>query len=158
MSAPPPVRLLIVDDEDSQREFLIRKAREAGYVDITAVPSAAAALDKIGTEYFDVALVDVVLTKPPPGSNQYLEDGLEIVLKLRTRQPLCRVIAVTTKLDVRAGPRAIEQGAHDYVCARAMADEVDWPKLLLSRLRLWYEVAKGKPKPDQQSPVALVGA
>ena len=138
------VRLLLVDDDDGQRIQVEGVARRAGFKDITLAKSAKEARQFIESQAFDVAVIDVVLTPPPSGVEEYPEDGLEIVQLLRKKSPTCRVVALTTKLEKEAGYRAIDAGAHDFVCARASEDIDQWPKFLRVRLDLWRVVAEGQ--------------
>jgi len=62
MMAPPlpPLRLLLVDDDDQLRQTLARRFQRQG-IAVTAVADAEAALGQAAQADFDVALLDLRL-------------------------------------------------------------------------------------------------
>jgi len=78
-------RILIVEDEDPLRRlFHKRLSRKGNYVDSFA--SAEEALALLGTESYDVALVDIKL----PGM-----DGIALLRKIKEHDENAQVIIIT---------------------------------------------------------------
>ncbi len=73
----PPLRLLIVDDDEVLRQTLARRFERQGLA-VTTAGSSAEALVKAERERQDVALLDLHL---PDGT------GIELLTRLKERQP-----------------------------------------------------------------------
>lgn len=100
--------LLIVEDDDTVREFLVDNLREDGHAVATAtgLQEAATSLRRRGA---DIALVDVSL---PDGS------GLELVRMIRAGEagsPDIGVVIVSGRGAEQDRLRAFERGVDDYV-------------------------------------------
>ena len=79
------VRILLAEDDDQMRIFLVRGLRRAGHM-VDAVPDGEAALTRSqGTDY-DLLLADVVM----PGI-----DGIELARRVTARQPGIKVMFIT---------------------------------------------------------------
>ncbi len=96
--------LLIVDDEKTQREGL-RAALEDDF-DIYLADSAAAAIELLERERFDVLLTDFRM----PG-----EDGIKLITRAKSlaRPPIC--ILMTAYGSEETAVDAIKRGADDYI-------------------------------------------
>jgi CheY-like chemotaxis protein len=90
-----PVRVLVVDDSDDQRELLRAYFEKAGCAVVT-VKNAEEAIPAYAESVPELAVVDLVL----PGM-----DGWALVEKLRVDVPDC-AIAITSVLDERKYPAA----------------------------------------------------
>jgi CheY-like chemotaxis protein len=90
-----PVRVLIVEDSDDQRDLLRAYFEKAGCAVMT-VKNAEEAVDAYAHTPPELAVIDLVL----PGM-----DGWTLVEKLRVDVPEC-AIAVTSVLDSRRYPEA----------------------------------------------------
>jgi CheY-like chemotaxis protein len=90
-----PVRVLVVEDSDDQRELLRAYFEKAGCAVVT-VKNAEEAIPAYGETVPELAVVDLVL----PGM-----DGWALVEKLRADVPDC-AIAITSVLDERKYPVA----------------------------------------------------
>lgn len=55
--------ILVVEDEVLNTEFIISGLKKYGYTRFTSVTSARAALEKLQTEHYDVALLDITLER-----------------------------------------------------------------------------------------------
>jgi CheY-like chemotaxis protein len=89
-SEPTPPRILIVDDESSVREFLVRVLREAGY-DIAVAESGADALAVANqAEGFDLLLTDLMMPHMR---------GDELARMMRQQQPQLKVLYLTGYSD-----------------------------------------------------------
>jgi CheY-like chemotaxis protein len=90
-----PVRILVVEDSDDQRDLLRAYFEKAG-CSVVTVKNAEEAIPAYGLTAPELAVVDLVL----PGM-----DGWSLVERLRTDVPDC-AIAVTSVLDTRKYPQA----------------------------------------------------
>jgi CheY-like chemotaxis protein len=90
-----PVRVLVVEDSDDQRDLLRAYFEKAGCAVVT-VKNAEEAIPAYTDTGPELAVVDLVL----PGM-----DGWALVEKMRTDVPDC-AIAITSVLDVRKYPEA----------------------------------------------------
>ncbi|HEY1378531.1 MAG TPA: sigma-54 dependent transcriptional regulator, partial [Gemmataceae bacterium] len=100
-----PIRLLIVDDDDTLRANLARRFRHQG-LEVADFPSAEAALAGPAAGRFDVALLDLHL----PGM-----DGIALMDKLRERQPDVECVLFTAQGSIETAVEAMRRGAYDYV-------------------------------------------
>ncbi len=99
--------ILIVDDNEMNRDMLSRRFKRRGYeVDIAV--DGQEALDMIAPEKYDVVLLDVMM----PGI-----DGIEVLETLRKDYSLMElpVIMVTAKGETDDLVKALQVGANDYV-------------------------------------------
>ena len=78
-------RILLAEDDDQMRAFLSRGLRRAGHA-VDAVGDGEAALQRMGSEHYDLLLSDVVM----PGM-----DGVELARRVTARQPGIRVMFIT---------------------------------------------------------------
>jgi sigma-B regulation protein RsbU (phosphoserine phosphatase) len=99
--------LLIVDDEELNREGLARRLQRSGY-EVSAAGSGREAIDLLGKQRFDLVLLDVMM----PGMN-----GLEVLKFLRRVDSLIDlpIIMVTARGESGDMVEALELGANDYV-------------------------------------------
>lgn len=101
----PPLRLLIVDDEEDLRHTLVRRFQQLG-ASVTVAESGEEALKKAKHARFDVALLDLHL----PGMT-----GLELLGKLKEDQPDLEAIMLTAHGSIETAIQAMKQGAYDYL-------------------------------------------
>jgi DNA-binding response OmpR family regulator len=100
-------RILIVDDNESNRDMLFRRLRHEGY-NICVGTSGHEALALLSTETVDLILLDVMM----PGINGY--DVLK-ELKANTTWRDIPVIMISALDEIESVVRCIEQGAEDYL-------------------------------------------
>ena len=100
-------RILVVEDEDVIREFVVINLRRAGY-DVIDVSSGEEALKKIEEQHerFDVALLDVML----PGI-----DGFTVCKKIRETDRAMGIIMLSAKSQEMDKVTGLMIGADDYV-------------------------------------------
>ncbi|MCK4649379.1 response regulator [bacterium] len=98
-------RILIVDHKANLRKVFSDVLRRKGYL-IKAVKDASAALKAIDKETFDVALVDLGISKM---------DGIEILDNIKKRKPQIPVIIYTGHGSVTTAVAAMRRGAADYL-------------------------------------------
>src|SRR6516225_8780603 len=106
MSAPQAT-LLVVDDEELNREGLARRLRRHDY-DVALARSGREAIELLARRSFDLVLLDIMM----PGMN-----GLEVLKFLRRVDTLVDlpIIMVTAKGESEDMVEAFELGANDYV-------------------------------------------
>jgi class 3 adenylate cyclase len=116
-----PGRLLVVDDQEMNRDMLARRFRRKGFAVDTA-SSGREALEKIGSASYDTVLLDIMM----PGI-----DGLEVLETVRRTRNMTElpVIMVTAKTERENIVEALARGANDYV-----TKPVDFP-VALARVR-----------------------
>jgi sigma-B regulation protein RsbU (phosphoserine phosphatase) len=113
--------VLIVDDEELNREGLARRLQRHGY-SVSTAASGRAALELLGQRRFDLVLLDIMM----PGMN-----GLEVLKFLRRIDSLLDlpIIMVTARTDSQDVVEALELGANDY-----LTKPLDFP-VVLARIR-----------------------
>src|SRR5690348_807870 len=112
-SPPPALRspdtslsILVVDDEADLRDMLTRSFAREGHR-VTAVGDGRAAIERAGTEHFDIVLLDVALGAGP--------DGYEVCRTLRGRRNVVPIIMLTALDSEADAVLGLEAGADDYV-------------------------------------------
>lgn len=110
-------RLLVVDDEHSQREMLAGFLAKQGY-QVKTAESGKIALNHCLESYFEAALIDLRMPEM---------DGLELLKKLRALNPEIQVVVLTAHGSVESAVEAMRAGAFHYV-----NKPVDLEELLLT--------------------------
>ena len=102
-----PASLLVVDDNEMNRDILSRRLRGRGY-DVAVAHDGAQALALVKTQSFDLVLLDVSM----PGVN-----GLQVLETLRRTFSVADLPVVMATARDRSEDivRALELGANDYV-------------------------------------------
>ena len=101
----PPVRLLLVDDEEDLLDSLSRTLGRRGML-VSTAGSGLAALSLLDQQVFDVAVLDVRM----PGM-----DGVELLEKIKARHPHTEVILLTGQPTLDLALSGLEKGAFDYL-------------------------------------------
>jgi DNA-binding NtrC family response regulator len=99
------MKILIVDDEESQRNILSDILSDAGY-GVTCVSNGDEALDHIYKGKFQLILTDLKM----PG-----KDGLELLSETLKFNPDIQVIIMTAFGTIPSAVNAIKTGAYDYL-------------------------------------------
>ncbi len=100
-----PYRVLIVDDEESQREMLSGYLTKKG-LRVTTADSGEQAAEILEGNAFEIALLDLKL----PGM-----DGIELLKTVRSVIPDISAIMITAHGDVSSAVEAMKIGAVDYL-------------------------------------------
>lgn len=102
-----PVHILLVEDDDDQRELTV-EALSGGIPDtrITVAKDGASALEAVRTSHPDLVLLDYNL----PGMS-----GLDILRQINKENSTVPVIMVTGQGDERVAVETMKNGAHDYI-------------------------------------------
>ena len=108
------VRVLLVDDEATQREMLASHLKEEGYVVVLAADGEAA-IRALAEEQVDLVLTDQRMPKV---------DGLQLLAHVRRISPDTPVVLMTAYGSVSQAVDAIKEGATDYLCKPFEPDEL----------------------------------
>ncbi|HID76446.1 MAG TPA: sigma-54-dependent Fis family transcriptional regulator, partial [Planctomycetaceae bacterium] len=108
-------RILVVDDEASQRRLLGGFVESLGY-QASYAASAEEALEAIEKDPPEMVLLDVRL----PGMS-----GIEALAEIRKRAGALRVLLITAYSDVREAVAAMKSGADDYLGKPLDLDELE---------------------------------
>jgi sigma-B regulation protein RsbU (phosphoserine phosphatase) len=100
-------RLLVVDDDESNRDMLSRRLQRDGYT-VQVLANGVDALRLLRTTPFDLVLLDLIMSGL---------DGYQVLLKMKNDPALREVpVIMLSALDQEGGiARCIELGAEDYI-------------------------------------------
>lgn len=100
-------RILVCEDEDSIREFVVLNLKRSGYdvVDVNCGEAAVEAFDKAEGN-FDAALLDIMM----PGM-----DGFAVCRQLRERSDKVGIIMLSAKSQEMDKVSSLMMGADDYI-------------------------------------------
>ncbi|NJN15787.1 MAG: alpha/beta fold hydrolase [Oscillochloris sp.] len=99
--------LLLVDDNELNREMLVRRLERLGYP-VTTAGDGRQALDRLRSASFDLVLLDLMMP---------VMDGYAVLQEMRSDTELRRipVIVLSALDDMASVVRAVELGADDYL-------------------------------------------
>ena len=100
-------RLLVVDDNESNRDMLSRRLKQQGY-DVSTAESGHQALEWVATQPVDLVLLDVMMPEM---------DGYEVLERLKADSTWrdIPVIMISALDEIASVVRCIERGAEDYL-------------------------------------------
>jgi two-component system response regulator PilR (NtrC family) len=107
-------RILVVDDEQSMREFLEIFFRREGF-EVVTTGDVDSALIAIESDDFDVVISDVKM----PGRS-----GLDLLQAVKEISPETIVIMITAFATTETAIAAMKQGAYDYITKPFKVDEL----------------------------------
>ncbi len=107
-------RILIVDDEESQRRQLAGFLKKQNF-NVTTAESGPEAINLCRDKSFEIALIDLKM----PGM-----DGIELLSKLNESNPEMQVIMMTAYGSVESAVEAMRLGAYHYVNKPINLDEL----------------------------------
>jgi two-component system response regulator PilR (NtrC family) len=147
---PPPVRLLVVDDEPGIRQMLEILFRREGYAVSTAAGAdAASAAIQASPDAYSVVLTDLAM---PDGS------GLRVLADAKARSSATEVILITAHSSVDNAIEAMRQGAYDFVTKPFEPSElVALVAKALEKQSLVFEYQRLKAQVEQLSDKHLIG-
>jgi len=105
MSDERTVRVLVVDDERSMREFLEILLKREGY-DVVSAPNGTRAVELFAEAPTDIVLTDLKM----PGMT-----GIEVLEQVKKLRPATEVIVFTAYQTVETAIEAMQKGAFHYV-------------------------------------------
>ena len=91
-------RILLAEDDDSMRGFLVRALKKAGY-DVIAYPNGEEAFERLKSEPFTLLLTDIVMPKM---------DGIELARRASELDPDLKIMFITgfAAVALAAGEKA----------------------------------------------------
>ena len=107
-------RILVVDDEESIREFLDIMLRKEGY-DVTCVEDGQKAIDILAKKSFDMVISDLQMPNVT---------GMELLAHVKQNYPDLMFMMITAFGTTETAVEAMKQGAYDYVTKPFKLDEV----------------------------------
>ncbi|MBW1889076.1 MAG: sigma-54-dependent Fis family transcriptional regulator [Deltaproteobacteria bacterium] len=114
-------QIMVVDDEETICEALEAWFIKDGYR-VEKAGSGLEALERMAKKHFDVYFVDIKM----PGM-----DGLELLGRLKEKQPDANVIMITAHGSIQSAVEAMKLGACDYLCKPFDPDQLS---LLMERV------------------------
>jgi DNA-binding NtrC family response regulator len=126
-----PTRILIIDDEKNIRLTLSTCLQGTDYEVETAI-SGEHGLEKFATGRFDLVLLDMKL----PGM-----DGMEVLRRLKARDPSVKVIMMTAYAAVETAVEAMKLGAVDYLKKPFTPEEI---RLLVGQVLEREQLSQGE--------------
>ena len=107
-------RILVVDDEQSMREFLEIFFRREGF-EVTTAADVESALVCVTADEFDVVISDVQMPE---------RSGLDVLRGVKESAPETVVIMITAFATAETAITAMKEGAYDYVTKPFKVDEL----------------------------------
>ena len=98
-------KVLVVDDEEFIRAFIVTLLSKKGHRCVTAMDGAEA-LDKMNSDRFDAVITDIVIGKV---------DGLTLTKEILRRYPGLPIMIMTGYTDDYSVEEAIEAGAQEFI-------------------------------------------
>jgi len=129
------VKALLVEDDASIAEFVVRGLREAGFA-VDHEADGEAGLAAAAQHGYDVAIVDVMLPK---------RDGLSLIEELRRRGVATPVLILSARRSVDDRVRGLQTGGDDYLTKPFAFAE------LLARVQALVRRATRAPEPTTLS-------
>jgi sigma-B regulation protein RsbU (phosphoserine phosphatase) len=136
-------RLLVVDDDESNRDMLGRRLQRDGYT-VQLAANGVDALRQLRSSAFDLVLLDLIMSGL---------DGYQVLLKMKSEPGLREIpVIMLSALDQEGGiARCIEVGAEDYVSKPFS------PVFLRARIEASLEKKRLRDK-ERQTYVALLAS
>ncbi len=107
-------KILVVDDEPSQRKMLQANLSLDGY-DVYEADDGKTAISRVSDEFFDLILMDNRMSQL---------DGIEALKQIKKISPGIPVIIITAYASVETAIEALQSGAHDYLTKPLDIDEL----------------------------------
>jgi two-component system, NtrC family, response regulator HydG len=110
----PKAKILVVDDEPSQRKMLQANLSLDGY-EVLEAEDGSIAISRVSEEFFDLILMDNRMSQM---------DGIEALKEIKKISPAIPVIIITAYASVETAIEALQAGAHDYLTKPLDIDEL----------------------------------
>ncbi len=142
-------RILVVDDEESMREFMELLLTRDGF-EVALHHGDASVLPLIDREVFDVVVCDMKMPQVT---------GLDVLARVKEVSPSTAVIMMTAYASAQDAVEAMKRGAYDYVLKPFKTDEIRLiVRNALEKTRLEEENIRLKRELDRRTPIrALIG-
>lgn len=108
------IKILVVDDELSMREFLAILLKREGYA-VDEAESAESALISLGEKGYDLVISDINM----PGL-----DGISLLKRIKGDAPDTAVLMVTAFSTAEQAVEAMKLGAYDYIAKPFKVEEI----------------------------------
>jgi two-component system OmpR family response regulator len=125
------MRALLIEDDPTIADFVIRGLREAGFA-VDHQPDGAVGLEAAIGQSYDVAIVDLMLPK---------RDGLAVIDELRRRRVATPVLILSARRSVDDRVKGLQAGGDDYLTKPFAFAE------LLARVQALVRRASRTPEP-----------
>ena len=112
--ASPKARLLVVDDEQSMREFLESFLRREGY-DVSTAADVDTALSYLESDEIDLVITDMQMPE---------KTGIDLIIETRELSPETAMIVVTGFGTTDGAISAMREGACDYLTKPFKVEEL----------------------------------
>ncbi len=99
-------RILVIEDEEGMREFLVALLNDEGYNDVFIAEDGAQGIERLKAEPFELVITDLNM----PGL-----DGYQVMEYVQNNHPQTLVIVITAYGSMESVTKALRQGAFDYV-------------------------------------------
>jgi two-component system response regulator HydG len=113
-AATPKAKVLVVDDELSQRKMLQANLSLEGF-QVFEASDGLDAISKVSNEFFDLIMKD---------NRMGQMDGIEALKEIKKISPGIPVIIITAYASVETAVEALQAGAHDYLMKPLDIDEL----------------------------------
>ncbi len=118
-------KILVVDDEPSQRKMLQANLSLDGY-QVFEAGDGTEAISRVSEEFFDLILMDNRMSQM---------DGIEALKGIKKISPGIPVIIITAYASVETAVQALQAGAHDYLTKPLDMEELRFK--VLQTLEFW---------------------
>jgi two-component system sensor histidine kinase/response regulator len=127
--------LLVVDDDEDNRDVLSRRLEKQGHYVVTA-PNGKDALELLSGQGFDLVLLDVQMPEM---------DGFEVLRRIKENPALTKtpVVMISALSEIESIARCIEMGAEDYL------PKPFNPTLLRARVDASLRVSRARAREDR---------
>jgi signal transduction histidine kinase len=109
-----PVKILVIDDEETARELASRMFKEDGH-SVKTASGAQSGLEELKASTFDVAVVDEAMPET---------SGKELVLKIKELAPATKIIMLTGLADLLTDDGSFPEGVDTVVAKPASFDDL----------------------------------
>src|SRR5271169_1698817 len=107
-------KILVVDDEQSMRDFLAIMLKKEGH-DVVTAENGTSALKAVQSEIFDLVISDVRMSGM---------DGIDVLKTTKEISPETIVIMITAFATTESAIEAMKLGAYDYIIKPFKIDEL----------------------------------
>lgn len=130
-----PIKILIVDDEEIIRNFMVDVLQEQGY-EVRAVSSGGEALRLFKKNSFDLIITDIAMPDM---------DGIQVLRAAKERDSNQDVVVMTGYASMEMAVESMKLGAADFITKPFNLDQI---KIVLAktleRRRLWKKAEEGE--------------
>ena len=100
--------ILVVDDNENNRELLVRRLAKEGYANVVLAEDGRAALDRLIEKPFDLVLLDIMMTNL---------NGYEVLEEMKADPGLrdIPVLVISAVQETKTVVQCLELGADDYL-------------------------------------------